>query len=193
MLLYSRPTVVRRASVVRPWNPFSQNLSSRLMPNLAERYLFTVSPDHFFFFAFQSFAFWCFTIRFFFFNMGPDGRRNFKWHLLWKYIIDSLQNFMHTCKEGLYQSCIKIGKISNFGFSQFFSFSLTWNHVGEKNFKRHLVWKYTRDLRPKNQAYSQIGTLSKLYKDLWNFKIWIFGIFFVLFLGRLTRESRAEL
>ncbi len=35
--------------------------------------------------------------------------------------------------EGLYQSFIKSGEISNFGFWLFlFSFSLTWDHMGEK-------------------------------------------------------------
>ena len=40
---------------------------------------------------------------------------------------------MHTSMEGLYQSCINIGEISNFGFLKFFfSFLLTWGHMGEK-------------------------------------------------------------
>ncbi len=36
-------------SSVRPHNPFYQNRSSRLMPNLVEWYLFTITPDHFVF------------------------------------------------------------------------------------------------------------------------------------------------
>ncbi len=41
---------------------------------------------------------------------------------------------MCTYREGLYKSCIKFGEISNFGFLLFFffSFSLTWDHMGEK-------------------------------------------------------------
>ncbi len=42
---------------------------------------------------------------------------------------------MHTSREGLYQSCVKIGEISNFEFLPFFfffSFSLTWDHMGRK-------------------------------------------------------------
>ncbi len=43
------------------------------------------------------------------------------------------QKFMHTSREGLYKICIKIGKISNFGsLPIFFSFSLTWDRMGEK-------------------------------------------------------------
>ncbi len=38
---------------------------------------------------------------------------------------------MHTSRKGCYQICIKIGKISNFGFCHF-ALSLTWDHVGEK-------------------------------------------------------------
>ena len=42
---------------------------------------------------------------------------------------------MHASRDGLCQSCIKTGEISNFGFLQFFfffSFSLIWDHMGEK-------------------------------------------------------------
>ncbi len=41
---------------------------------------------------------------------------------------------MHTHMVGLYQSCSKNWEISNFGFLPFFffSFSLTWDHMGVK-------------------------------------------------------------
>ncbi len=118
--------------------------------------------------------------------MGPYGRKNLKRHLLWKYIADLLPKILHTSRQGVYQSCIKIGEIWNFGllpffvvvvvgfffaiffvfinmitdshnnfmhtsseglcqscikigeiwnfwiFANLFSFSLTWNHMGEK-------------------------------------------------------------
>ena len=58
-----RPSSVR-PSVVRPWNSFSQNLSSRLMPNLVDRYLFTIFADNFF--VCQNFSFFIFLCIFFF-------------------------------------------------------------------------------------------------------------------------------
>ncbi len=39
-------------------------------------------------------------------------------------------------------------------FYDFFSFSLTWDHMAEKNFKRHLLWNYITDSLPKIHAYS---------------------------------------
>ncbi len=117
MLLHNRATVVTRASVgpssVKP--VFSEPVS-HIKTKLVERYLFTLSPDHFFF---QNF---CTT---FFVNMGPYGRKNVKRYLLWKYIRDSHQKIMHTSREGLYQSCTKIGEIPKFGFLPFFPFLLT--------------------------------------------------------------------
>ena len=103
-----------RPSSVRP-SPFSENPSDILMPNLVERYLFTISPDHFLFFKMLHFLF--FTIFFLFINMGPYGRKTSKRHLIWKYITDSLQKIY---AKGLYQSCIKIGRISHFGFLPLF-------------------------------------------------------------------------
>ncbi len=39
---------------------------------------------------------------------------------------------MHTVKKGLYQSCIKIDQNFKFWiFAIFFSFSLTWDDMGE--------------------------------------------------------------
>ena len=55
-----RPSSVERPSSVKP---VSQNPPSILMPDLVESYLFTISPDHFFFFNFV------------FDNMGPYGRQ----------------------------------------------------------------------------------------------------------------------
>ncbi len=67
--------------------------------------------------------------------MGPHGRKNFKRLLLWNYITDSLKKkIMHTSREGLYRSCLKIGEISHCGFLPFFfSFSLTWTIWEKKN------------------------------------------------------------
>ncbi len=113
---------------------------------------------------------------------------------------------MHTSGEGLYQSCIKIGEISNFRFFPisffffffllfFFFFFVNTGPYGRKNFKRHFVRKYTTELLPKIQACSSEVSLPKLYKELWNFKFRIFGIFFIhLFIvcsfgGRLTWVS----
>ncbi len=55
---YCRHAVVCRPSVRPPvQNPFSQNPSCRLMPNLVERYLFTISFHH----SFHHFFFVCFS------------------------------------------------------------------------------------------------------------------------------------
>ncbi len=96
MLLNSRATVITRASVVRPWKPkpFSRYPLNRLMSNFGERYIFTISPDCFFFvlfcfcFIFQNFTFLIFyDICFVFVTMGPTkSRKNAKRHILWKYI-----------------------------------------------------------------------------------------------------------
>ena len=60
-------TVITRASVVRRLqNQFSQNPSSRFMPNLVERYVFTISPDIFFLLFFKILHFWSFVIFFHF-------------------------------------------------------------------------------------------------------------------------------
>ncbi len=54
-------------------------------------------------------------------------------------------------------------------FTNWFSFSLTLD-IWEKNFKRHLLWKYTTDSLLKEQG----GFLLKLFKALWNLEVWIF-------------------
>ena len=64
------------------------------------------------------------------------------------------KKFMHTSREGLYQSCINIGEISNFGFLQnVFSFLLTWDHMGEKPSCEILL-----------DSTQEEGSLPKLYK-----------------------------
>ncbi len=68
----SRATVVTQASVAcLPYNPFSQNPSNRLMPNLVERYFSTISPDCF---CFQKFALLRFLRFFFSFSLTWDHR-----------------------------------------------------------------------------------------------------------------------
>ncbi len=66
----------RLSSVRRPENNFPQNLSSRLMPNWVERYLFTISPHDIVFLVFQNFAVLIFYIFFFVFvNIGLRSLR----------------------------------------------------------------------------------------------------------------------
>ncbi len=87
------------------------------------------------------------------------------------------QKIMHTSRKGLYQSCSQNCEISNFGFFPiYFSFSLTWDHMGG-NFKRNLLWNNTPDFLPKIHLYLWGGSLRKLLKEQWNLKFWIFGKF----------------
>ncbi len=82
-------------------------------------------------------------------------------------------------------------KFQNFEFCQlfFFFFFVNMGPYGRRNFKRHLVWKYTRDLLPKIQVYSWEWSLPKVYKEL-KFQNLEFAIFLLfLFRGRLTWES----
>ena len=147
-----------------------------------ESYPFSISPDHFFFLFFQNFVF-LIVLRF-----------CFSFKLTWNHLGEKLQmtsltvhsrfcqKSMHASRQGLYQSCIKICKISNFWCLPF------WDHMGEKNFK-HLVWKYTSGLIPKLYPYPWEWSLRKLYKELWNFKFLICWQFFGIIFGRLTWES----
>ncbi len=158
------------------------------MPNLI-----TISPDRFsLFFKISHFFYHFFFVLV---NMGPYGRENFKWHLLWNYITDSLQKKpVHTSKEGLQQVCInfKIGEISNFGFCQFV---FVFVNIGPYNMRD----KTSNDILSENtqQICSQkfMHTPRKgLYQScIKNCEISNFGFlaffFFVLFLGRLKWES----
>ncbi len=146
----------RPSSVRCPSNPFSQNPLGRLLPNLMERYLFTISPDHFFFLVcFSKFSIFDFFTIFFsvFVNMGPHWRKNFKRHLFWNYIKDSLQKIMHTSREGLYQSCINYKDWQNFVF-------VNMGPYGRKSFKRHLVWKCMHNRFPPKNSCILIGRVS---------------------------------
>ena len=84
---------------------FSQIPLNEWTPNLGDRYLSTISPDHFFFFFFciSKFKFFDFLQFFFVFvNMGPYGGKSFEWHLPWKYTSDSLPKILHTPRKGRY-------------------------------------------------------------------------------------------
>ncbi len=68
-------------------------------------------------------------------------------------------------------------KILNFWFfTIFFRWHMT---IWEKKFQTPL--KVRIRYTPKNHAYSWGGSLPKLPKDVWNFKFWIFAIFFFIF------------
>ena len=103
----------------------------RLLPNLVERYLYMISPDHFLFcFVFSNF--FSFHFLHFFFRFRQHGTIwEKKLHLLWKYVTDSLQKIMHTFRDHLYQSCIKNCEISNFGlFANLLFFFFVGGGVG---------------------------------------------------------------
>ena len=98
----------------------------------------------------------CMGLLFFvFLNMGPYGRKNFK-HLLWKYITDSLQKLHAYFKGGSQPKLYKDWwNVKFWIFANFFFFFVNIGPYGrKKNFRQHLVWKYTRDLLPQIQAYS---------------------------------------
>ncbi len=116
-------------------NPFSQNPWSTLMPNLVERYLFTTSPDYF---ApnFCILDLFFFFLHFLLFSLRYMREKTLQTTSLKVHSRITPKKLMHTSsmsREGLYQSCINIGEIWNFGFLPFcFSFSLTWDYMGEK-------------------------------------------------------------
>ncbi len=75
--------------------------------------------------------FWFFFLQFcfVFFNMGPDGRKKRQTTPSLKLHDRFTPKNLCILLRMVYQSCIKIGKISNLGFLPFFvSFSLTWAH-----------------------------------------------------------------
>ena len=108
------------------------------MLNFGDRYLSTISPDHFFCCCFfQNFNFFiCYNFFFAFVNLQPYSRKKFNRHLLWKYTSDSLQKsylLLGRFSTKVVQRIVKfeILDICQFFFF-FFSFSLTWDHMGVK-------------------------------------------------------------
>ncbi len=122
--------------------------------------------------------FWFFFYEFISFSLIWDHTREKKSND----ISESTQQ-IHSKKSYIflgrvYQSCSKNCEISNFEFLTFFSFSLTWGHMGVKISNDMLLWKYAPDLFPKIYLYSWVWYLPKLLKV----EIWIFWhFFFVLF------------
>ncbi len=148
----------RPSSIVCP--SVNPNPSSRLMRNLV---------------ASLQFNFWQF---FRLHKQVPIYEKKFKRHLLWKDITDSLsQKIMHISGKGLYQGYIKFGEVSNCGFLPlfFFSFSLICDHMGEET-PKDILSDSTRAPK-KIQAYSYEGSLPKLHKELWTFKLWFLDFF----------------
>ena len=121
------------------------------MPNFGHRYLSTIFPDHFF--SFQKFIFY--DLFLFFVNIGHMGEKNSNDISFESTHHIHSPKIRHTSRKGLYQSCWKNCEISNFGFLPFFSFSLTWDHMGVKVSK---VLKVTTPLKqdtrfaPKNSC-----------------------------------------
>ncbi len=140
------------------------------MPNLVERYLFTISPDHFFF-AFKICIFDC--LHFFSFSLTYGS-----------ILVEKLQTTSPLKVHNRFtskMSCMlprrvstkvvyrlvkfnkdwrklivifKFQKISNFGFFPFFSLSLTCDHMGEKNFKRFHLSESTHQICSKNLRHT---------------------------------------
>ena len=114
---------VRRTSVVvvRPYTSFSQKPSSGFTPNFGDRYICTISPDHFSpkfsMFDFLRFSFFVFV------NMGPYGRKNFTRHRSSEstHRIHSPKWCIFPVRVSTKVVQIKICEISNFGFLTFFS------------------------------------------------------------------------
>ena len=93
---------------VRPSTSFSRKPSSGLTPNFSDRYLSTISPDHFLFcfvFVFQNFKFSIFYNFFFrsfvFVNIGPYGTKKFQ-----------TTSSLKVRTRFISKNCILLGKIS---------------------------------------------------------------------------------
>ena len=87
---------------------------------------------------------------------------------------------MHTSREGLYQSCIKIGE-TNFGFLPFcFSFSLKWDHIGERNSNDILSQSAQQIRSPKFMHAHRKALYQGCIKncEISNFGFWLFFFFF---------------
>ena len=83
-------------------------------------------------------------------------------------------NYMYTISPHLFYF-----KILNFWFFKDFLFVLvSMGPYGSKHFKPH-QWKYISHSLPPNHAYFWGGSLPKLCKELWNFKLWFFFFVFV--------------
>ncbi len=143
--------------------------------------------------CFSKFLMFDFFLRFFFVfvNMGPYRRKNFKRHLLWKYITDLLQNIMHTSREGLYQSCIKFGEISNFVFLHFFFFFFVFVNMGpyEKNFPSDILSESPQQICSQKWVHSaRTGHYQSCIKncEVSNFGFWHFFCCCCPFIGTLT-------
>ncbi len=181
MLLHSRVTVVTHASVVspssvRPHTPFSQSPSSRLMPNLLE----SISRPFFVVVVFQNFAFLIFYI-FFFVNMGSYWRKTSN-DIFWNYITDSLKKKMLTSRESLYQSCIKIGEISNFGFVPIFFVFVNMGPYGRKTSNDILSESAQQICSQKSMHTPRKGVYQSYIENFVKFQILDFWQFFVVVL-----------
>ena len=169
------------------------------MPNLVERYLFTISPDNVFFFFFKNFAFVFFYDFFFSFSltwdhMGEKLQTTFPLKVHNRFT--PKKNSLYTSREGLYQICIQIGEISNFGFLQKKKFVfVNMGPYGRKYFKRHL-WKYITDSLPNIHAYSEEGSLPKCIKncEISNFGfLATFFFFFLFFFAKFNMVVNGDL
>ncbi len=116
--------------------------------------------------------------------MGPSERKNFKRHILWKNITDSLSNIYAYFYGGYLPRFVQWLVKVKFWICAIFSFSLTWEHMGEKNQTTYCLKVYSR------YAAQNLGILlrrvsPKLCKELWKFKFliltWILTMFLFFF------------
>ncbi len=124
LLSRGRPSSVGRPSARRPSSvkPVFSEAVMQINAKFGGKVPFLLISRRFF--CFSKFCIFDFLRIFFIFvNMGPNMRKTSNDTSSENTYPIHSQKFMHTSREGLYQSCIKIGEISNFGFlPNFFRF-----------------------------------------------------------------------
>ncbi len=144
-----------------------------------DRYLSTISPDHFC----LSFKILFFTLSFVFVDTRTYRRKNIS-----NDISSERTHQINSQKSCILQRRVPTKvyqRIVNFqilDFLRFYFAYLNMGPCGNKNFKRHLLWRNTPDLLPKIHVHFLGVSLPKLLKELWNLKFWIWGIFCLVFL-----------
>ena len=73
-------------------------------------------------------------------------------------------------------------------FLRFFSFSLTWDHMGVK-ISNDISFESTHQILSPKITHTPRGFLPKLLTELWSFKLWIFANFFSVSVNMVLHAS----
>ncbi len=80
---------------------------------------------------------------------------------------------MHASREGLYQRCIKIGKISKLAIFSVFVNMGPYLHMGEEKTVNVILPESAKQICSQTFMHThRKGSLPKFHKELWNFTFW---------------------